>query len=74
MTAPDLGPLPKPCAYFDEPVWTADQMRAYALQELAKERERIKGRLIKMDAAIANRHNYYAHAAWVLFGEDEKGG
>lgn len=34
---------------------------------MAAERERIKAALIGMDEAAAERHNYYAHAAWVLF-------
>lgn len=34
---------------------------------VAVERERIKARLLGMDDAAAGRHNYYAHAAWVLF-------
>lgn len=33
----------------------------------AAERESIKARLLGMDDAAAGRHNYYAHAAWVLF-------
>lgn len=38
-----------------------------AAELLAAERESIKARLIGMDEAVAGRHNYYAHAAWVLF-------
>jgi Lar family restriction alleviation protein len=34
---------------------------------VAAERESIKARLLNMDDAAAGRHNYYAHAAWVLF-------
>jgi hypothetical protein len=34
---------------------------------VAAERERIKARLLGMDDAAAGWHNYYAHAAWVLF-------
>jgi hypothetical protein len=53
MTAPDLGPLPEtnwtlavegdgysPDRLLREAAYDADQMRAYALQEVAKERER----------------------------------
>ncbi len=34
---------------------------------VAAERERIKARLRGMDDAAGGRHNYYAHAALVLF-------
>ena len=34
---------------------------------VAADCERIKAALIGMDDAVAGRHNYYAHAAWVLF-------
>lgn len=34
---------------------------------VAAERESIKARLLGMDDAANGRHNYYAHAAWVLF-------
>jgi hypothetical protein len=53
MTTPDLGPLPdtswtlavegdgySPDRLLYEAAYDADQMRAYALQEVAKERER----------------------------------
>ena len=63
-------------------LFTAEQMRAYALAcvvmatrsdafdvaaAVAAERERIKAALLGMDDAVAGAHNYYAHAAWVLF-------
>lgn len=35
---------------------------------VAKERERIKARLMGMNDAAAGRHNYYDHAALMLFG------
>lgn len=35
---------------------------------VAAERERIRARLLAMDDAVSGRHNYYAHAAVVLFG------
>jgi len=38
-----------------------------AAAQVEAERESIKARLIGMDDAAAGRHNYYAHAAWVLF-------
>lgn len=50
-----------------EGLYSADQMRAYAAQQVAAERESIKARLLGMDDAANGRHNYYAHAAWVLF-------
>lgn len=51
----------------------AEQDREMAIQAridaaVAAERERIKARLLGMDDAVAGRHNYYAHAAVVLFG------
>lgn len=45
----------------NELMWGAWKAAALA------ERERIKARLLGMDDAAAGRHNYYAHAAWVLF-------
>ena len=50
-------------------VWSYSQglMRATIDAAVAKERERIKARLLGMDDAAKGRHNYYAHAAWVLF-------
>ena len=38
-----------------------------AAAQVAAERESIKARLLGMDDAASGRHNYYAHAAWVLF-------
>lgn len=37
-----------------------------AAAQVEAERERIKARLLGMDDATS-AHNYYAHAAWVLF-------
>lgn len=37
-------------------------------EAVAAERERIRARLLAMDDAVSGRHNYYAHAAVVLFG------
>lgn len=45
--------------------WAA--VEAFAAKVRADERERIKARLLGMNDAAAGRHNYYAHAAWVLF-------
>lgn len=42
-------------------------LRRWAAGVQAAERESIKARLLDMDDAAAGRHNYYAHAAWVLF-------
>ena len=55
---PPLGPLPEPNYpserdYAD--AWTADQMRAYALQERAAERERCAQWLAWYDGAETRR-------------------
>lgn len=42
-------------------------LESFAERLLAAERERIKARLLSMDDGAAGRHNYYSHAAWVLF-------
>jgi hypothetical protein len=66
-----LGPLP---AYAHEfrPRWPGDdggftgaQMRAYALQERAAERERVRRVLLDMQASCTT-HNYYAYALVAL--------
>ena len=72
-----LGPLPEPAIRFVEDengvsvypdYYDANQMRAYAMQERTAERERIAAKLKQMDAE-EGLHNYYGHAAWVLFGK-----
>ena len=49
------------------PLIPPQMLRALLAAAVAQERERIKSSLIGMDEAAAGRHNYYAHAAWVLF-------
>jgi hypothetical protein len=58
-----------PAAVSEVTALIAVELRAYALANRAAERERIKERLLAMDDAVTGRHNYYAHAAFVLFGE-----
>ena len=52
-------------------VYTAEQLTSYAAAAVAAERGLIRSRLLAMDDAVNGMHNYYAHAALVLFGPDD---
>lgn len=54
-------------AHNDQLVYSSNMVAAIVAAQVAAERERIKAALLGMDDAVKGQHNYYAHAAWVLF-------
>ena len=49
-------------------MFTADQMRAYAAEQVTAERKRLLSALRKLHDDAAGQHSYYLHAAVVLGG------